>query len=126
MIDIGGAGVLSVSASTSTSNTIMTKTPFVYGLALLCLLLSGSPLVATAQFADMTSGPLVTTGTTFGVAWGDFDKDGDFDLFMAKGSGSSKLVRNDGTNVFADVTTPSVGGVGGDMSPNIVDYDDDG
>jgi hypothetical protein len=104
----------------------MTKTPFVNGLALLCLLLTGLPLAAVAQFADMTSGPLVTTGTTFGVAWGDFDKDGDFDIFMAKGSGPSKLVRNDGTDLFTDVTTAPVGGSGGDMGSTIVDYDDDG
>jgi hypothetical protein len=104
----------------------MTKTSFVNSLALLCLLLTGLPLAAVAQFADMTSGPLVTTGTTFGVAWGDFDKDGDFDLFMAKGSSASKLVRNDGTDLFTDVTTAAVGGSGGDMSSTIVDYDDDG
>ena len=104
----------------------MTKSPFMNGFVLLCLLLAGLPLAAAAQFADLTSGPLVTTGTTFGVAWGDFDKDGDLDLFMAKGSSASKLVRNDGTNVFTDITTAPVGGTGGDMSSTIVDYDDDG
>jgi len=103
----------------------MTKTPFVYGLPLFCLLLTGLPLTASAQFADVTTGPLVTTGTTFGVAWADFDKDGDFDIFMAKGSGPSKLARNDGST-FTDITTGPVGGAGGDMSSTIVDYDDDG
>ena len=104
----------------------MTKTPFVYGLLLWCLLLTGLPRGAAAQFADVTSGPLVTTGTTFGVAWADFDKDGDFDIFMAKGSGPSKLVRNDGAGQWSDITTATVGGSGGDMSPAFVDYDDDG
>ena len=104
----------------------MTKTPFVSGLALSCLLLSGLTAGARAQFVDATSGPLVTTGTTFGLASGDFDKDGDFDLFLAKGSGPSKLLRNDGNNVFSDITTAAVGGYGGDMSPSFVDYDDDG
>ena len=104
----------------------MTKTPFVCISGLFCLLLNGLPHPAAAQFADVTSGPLVTTGTTFGVAWADFDKDGDFDIFMAKGSGASRLVRNDGASVFTDITTSQVGGAGGDMSSTIVDYDDDG
>ena len=104
----------------------MTKHSPLRGLAIVCLLLAGSPLVARADFADVTSGPLVTNGTTFGVAWADFDKDGDYDIFMAKGSGPSKLVRNDGFQVFTDVTTPAVGGGGGDLGSTVVDYDDDG
>jgi enediyne biosynthesis protein E4 len=104
----------------------MTKIPFVHGLTFSCLLLSGWAAVANAQYVDVTSGALVTTGTTFGIASGDFDKDGDFDLFLAKGSGSSQLLRNEGSNVFTDITTPAIGGSGGDMSPSFVDYDDDG
>ena len=104
----------------------MTKHPLLYGFAFLCVLLPASPQEADAQFADATGGPLVTSGTTFGVAWADFDKDGDFDIFMGKGSSSSKLVRNEGGSVFSDITTPAVGGGGGDVGTTIVDYDDDG
>ena len=104
----------------------MTKHSPLHGLAIASLLLAGIPSAATADFADVTSGPLVTTGTTFGVAWADFDKDGDFDIFMAKGSGSSKLLRNDGLQTFTDVTTAAVGGYGGDLGSTVVDYDDDG
>jgi ASPIC and UnbV/FG-GAP-like repeat/FlgD Ig-like domain len=104
----------------------MTKPPFLYGLALGYLVLTGSPLPGAAQLVDKTSGLLVTTGNSFGVAWGDFDKDGDFDLLMAKSSQSSKLLRNDGLDLFSDVTSSEIGGEGGDVSPSIIDYDDDG
>jgi ASPIC/UnbV protein/VCBS repeat protein/flagellar hook capping protein FlgD len=103
----------------------MTKTPLLRGFSLFSVILVGFPLSAMAQFADMTAGPLVTSGTTFGVAWGDVDKDGDFDLFMAKGSGPSELLRNDGPDVFSPIAGCNLGD-GGDMSTTIVDYDNDG
>ena len=38
-----------------------------------------------------------------GAAWGDYDNDGDLDLFVAS-FGSSKLFRNEGAGSFVDVT----------------------
>ena len=71
----------------------MTKNPLLYGFALLCVLLPAFPQVADAQFADVTSGPLVTSGTTFGVAWADFDKDGDFTKIELKLDGETERAR---------------------------------
>ena len=42
---------------------------------------------------------------TWSSSWGDYDNDGDMDLFVGASSGSHKLMRNDGNGVFVDVTT---------------------
>ena len=75
-----------------------------------------------------------------GAAWGDFDGDGDHDLFLVNfgasilselpeeiGAGSSRLFRNDGSGGFEDVTEES--GVGDPVRGNAAawcDYDGDG
>jgi hypothetical protein len=43
-------------------------------------------------FVDATSGPLGNAGQ--GVAWGDYDNDGDLDLYLAS-LGANKLFRNE-------------------------------
>ena len=65
----------------------------------------------------------------YGAGWADYDNDGDLDLFVAN-FGSSKLFRNEGSEIFADVTAES--GVG-DPEPDYRttgvswgDYDNDG
>lgn len=65
----------------------------------------------------------------YGAGWADFDNDGDLDLFVAN-FGSSKLFKNEGSEVFVDVTAES--GVG-DPEPDYRttgvswgDYDSDG
>jgi len=40
---------------------------------------------------------------TWSSAWGDFDNDGDMDVFIGASSGSHKLMRNDG-GTFTDIT----------------------
>jgi hypothetical protein len=71
-----------------------------------------------------------------GLAWGDYDNDGDDDLFAVnfsgdivsgKPAGTSALFRNDGDGMFQDVSqhvglTDSLFG----MSPSWADYDNDG
>ena len=42
------------------------------------------------------SGPLGDTGDGAGVAWGDYDNDGDLDLYLANYGPANKLFRNDG------------------------------
>ena len=42
---------------------------------------------------------------TWSSSWGDYDNDGDMDLFVGASSGSHKLMRNDGNGVFVDVTS---------------------
>ena len=43
---------------------------------------------------------------TWSSAWGDFDNDGDMDVFVGASSGTHKLMRND-SGTFVDVTGPS-------------------
>lgn len=43
---------------------------------------------------------------TWSSAWGDFDNDGDMDVFVGASSGSHKLMRND-SGVFVDATSGS-------------------
>ncbi|WP_460220312.1 FG-GAP-like repeat-containing protein [Psychroserpens sp. MEBiC05023] len=44
---------------------------------------------------------------TWSSSWGDYDNDGDMDLFVGASSGSHKLMRNDGGGNFVNVTTAS-------------------
>ncbi len=78
-------------------------------------------------FADVTSGPLGDAGTTYGIAWADYDKDGDIDLYIANFGSANKLFRNDGSGVFSDATggTP-LGDAGDGCGVAWGDYDNDG
>ena len=44
---------------------------------------------------------------TWSSAWGDFDNDGDMDAYIGASSGTSKLLRNDGSGVFVEITATS-------------------
>ncbi len=68
---------------------------------------------------------------TWSSAWGDYDNDGDLDIFIGASSftdGSHKLLRNDGDGVFVDVTEGS--GIEqsiGQGNENVThDFDNDG
>ncbi len=77
-------------------------------------------------FTDVTAGALVDTDSTQGIAWGDYDNDGDLDLYLANATTPNRLLRNDG-GVFVDVTTAPLDG-GGRNSTGVAwgDYDGDG
>jgi hypothetical protein len=61
-----------------------------------------------------------------GVATGDYDNDGDADLYVT-GFGGNTLYRNDGAGVFTDVTARAgVGASGWSASAGFFDYDNDG
>jgi len=64
---------------------------------------------------------------TWSSAWGDFDNDGDMDVFVGASSGSHKLMRNDGGS-FIDATAGSGISVLTDTSIETVthDLDNDG
>jgi ASPIC and UnbV/FG-GAP-like repeat/FlgD Ig-like domain len=75
-------------------------------------------------WADATIPPLDNTTDGHGIAWGDFDNDGDDDLFLAN-AGENALLRNDGNGNF--VKLPHLNNNGGDSrSAAWGDYDNDG
>jgi hypothetical protein len=84
------------------------------------------------RFEDVTQGAGLTgahLGFSFGVAAGDYDNDGDTDLFVCN-AGPNALYRNNGDGTFTDVTS----GSGLDRKPKDLlsvhaawlDYDRDG
>jgi ASPIC and UnbV/FG-GAP-like repeat len=61
------------------------------------------------------------------ATWGDYDQDGDADLFVANDWAPSNLFRNNGAAGFADVTAEAgVGWYGFSMGASWGDYDNDG
>ncbi len=62
------------------------------------------------SFTDVTTGPLGFTGDGRGGAWGDYDNDGDQDLYLMTYGQGNKLLRNDGAGAFVDVSTPLLSG----------------
>lgn len=81
-------------------------------------------------FTDVTSGPLASSGDCTDGAWGDFDGDGDLDLYVARAnafdSGANQLLRNDGNGAFTDVTVDVLKAEGISTSASWIDYDSDG
>ncbi len=78
-------------------------------------------------FVDVTlSSGTGDTGYGVGCAVGDYDADGDADLYVTN-VGANVLYRNNGDGTFDDVTeTAGVGDVGWGSSATFVDYDQDG
>jgi hypothetical protein len=66
---------------------------------------------------------LADAGSSYGVAWADYDNDGDPDLYVA--GDQSRLYRNDGS-AFTDVTSSAGVGAGLGQAPTWGDYDNDG
>jgi len=78
-------------------------------------------------FQDVSaSGGVETPGYGMGVAAGDYDGDGDVDLYVTN-VGANVLLQNDGAGHFTDVTaTAGVGHEGWGTSACFFDYDADG
>ncbi|NIM00416.1 MAG: hypothetical protein GTO30_07870 [Acidobacteria bacterium] len=81
----------------------------------------------TGHFRDVTEGSGTGhAGYGMGVAAGDYDDDGDLDLYVTN-YGPNVLLRNDGGGRFFDVTaTAGVGHPGWGASAAFLDYDADG
>ncbi|NIM64272.1 MAG: hypothetical protein GTN89_08925, partial [Acidobacteria bacterium] len=79
------------------------------------------------NFRDVTEGSgAADAGYGMGVATGDYDDDGDVDLYVTN-YGPNVLLRNDGGGRFSDVTTvAAVGHAGWGTSAAFVDHDADG
>ena len=78
-------------------------------------------------FVDVTAAAGVSDpGYGMGCAAGDYDNDGDVDLYVTN-LGANTLYRNEGNGTFADVTQAAgVGDPGWSTSAAFVDYDADG
>jgi hypothetical protein len=80
------------------------------------------------RFTDVTEEAGVRDGgLSLGVTWGDYDEDGDPDLYIANDFGRNALLRNEGDGTFTDVSAES-GAIdfGFGMSASWGDVDNDG
>ncbi len=67
------------------------------------------------------------TGLSLGTVFGDYDGDGDADLFVANDFGRATLYRNRGDGSFADATLATGAGIYGfGGGATMADYDNDG
>ena len=81
------------------------------------------------KFEDVSdaSGVAVARKISVGAAFGDYDGDGDPDLYVTTYRGGNQLFQNDGSGVFVDVTKDAgVGYNGHSNSASFFDYDGDG
>jgi len=77
-------------------------------------------------FVDVTAPPLDDNGEGFAPDWGDFDNDGDLDLYLVNNGGmSNKLFENKGTH-FGDATIFPIDDPNWGISGGWADYDNDG
>jgi len=87
----------------------------------------GDPDDLRRVFVDMTvAAGLDGTGLGRGAAWGDFDNDGDFDLYVTNYAQANRLYRND-AGVFMDISANAlVDDAGNGRNCSWIDYDNDG
>ncbi|MEM9680437.1 MAG: FG-GAP-like repeat-containing protein [Bacteroidota bacterium] len=85
--------------------------------------------VYTKVAGDGIASPLSDPVQTWSAAWGDFDNDGDMDVYVGSSDATddSKLLRNNGDGTFTDVTLNSGVSVATKGYENVaVDFDNDG
>ncbi|KPJ65533.1 hypothetical protein AMJ44_10005 [candidate division WOR-1 bacterium DG_54_3] len=80
-----------------------------------------------AEWVDLTYPPLgEDTSYSSGVAWGDYDGDGDLDVYLTHGGYPNELFRNEGRGVFVDATSGPLGDSDFGLGVAWGDYDNDG
>jgi enediyne biosynthesis protein E4 len=79
-------------------------------------------------FTKITTGPLLNSGgKTMSSSWGDFDNDGDLDVFVANDQGNDGLYRNMGNFEFEAMAQSPVSTAGGNsFGSQWADVDNDG
>src|SRR5450432_1482039 len=116
----------------SSRRSLWRRTFLAVPLLLACFTLSllHTGALAATSFTDATlSAGLNTTGYTFGdPIWGDFDNDGNLDLFADNHyNHGSYLYQNNGNGTFTDILTTSGLRPAGDRHGSAwVDFDNDG
>jgi hypothetical protein len=80
------------------------------------------------HFTDVTKQAGINeTGLSLGVAWGDYDSDGDVDMYVANDFGRDALLRNNGDGTFTDASKETGAyDPGYGMSATWGDIDNDG
>ncbi len=76
-------------------------------------------------FTDVTTPVLAPAENCLGAQWGDYDNDGDLDLFVGGYPGAHHLFRNDG-GVFTDVANAALSAPSNALGSGWADYDGDG
>ena len=93
------------------------------------------PALAQASFTDVAASAGVDDdGLSVSAAWGDYDGDGDLDLYIIDGRGTANpqgrriLYRNEGDGTFTDVAPDAGVGIDGGNGASALwgDYDSDG
>lgn len=79
-------------------------------------------------FTKLTAGPLLNDGkNTMSGSWGDYDNDGDLDVFLANNLAANGLFRNDGNFNFTKIIADTVSkGTARSFSSSWSDVDNDG
>ena len=77
-------------------------------------------------WTDVTPAALFNSGSGSGQTWGDYDNDGDLDLFISLEEEPMRLLRNDGGGVFTNITSGTLLEVAHGHSTTWIDYDRDG
>jgi hypothetical protein len=79
------------------------------------------------QFTKLTDISITSDNySSMSSSWGDFDNDGDFDLFISNYQQNNQLFENQGSDVFYEVSGPWETEDGCSFSSSFGDYDNDG
>lgn len=79
------------------------------------------------EFTKLTDLAIVSDNyNSISSSWADYDNDGDFDLFISNYQQNNQLFRNDGNDVFTEISGPWSTDEGCSFSSSFGDYDNDG